>query len=933
MRHFYFLICSTCFLTFSFLYAQELPPIQIYQPDTYGAENQNWSISQSNDKNIYVANNSGLLEFNGAEWTLYESPNGIMRAVKVIGDLIYTGSYREFGYWKKNDFDKLVYHSLSKQLKINFLEDEEFWNIISIDDYILFQSFKGVYIYNKTSNTYSKIVSEEIIYKIFKVDESIYYQKEKKGIYIIENGGSTLVSNHQIIKENLLVNIYKYNETLLIETENNGFYILNDNDLIKWNIAASDMLSNLSVYRSVKLKDGSYVLGTRSNGVVHLTESGEITNLINTELGLSNNTIHYVFEDADSNIWFALDNGINCINIKSPFTIFNDKEGYLGTIYTSAIYDDYLYLGTNQGLFSKPLNSNLKFKFINNTQGPVWNLKLINNTLFCCHDNGTFVIKNNEAELVINERGTWDVKPILNAPNLLLQGNYGGLNVIEKVDNKFRLRNKIKDFYISSRFFEIQNNTIFVSHENRGVYKLLLDSNFIKVNQIVKDTSVNKGLKASLANYNKSIIYSSKDGVYEYNINSNTFVKDTILNQLYNKETYVSGKLIVDKDNTILWNFSKNNLNYITTSKFINKPEINKISYSSVLPKGLTGYENISHIRNNQHLIGTSKGYVVLDLDKISYKSYEIKINGITNNSIENETILVNKSITEVFDFKHNNISFSYNVAAFDKYLDIQYQYKLEGLYAEWSEWSENSKKVFQNLPYGDYTFNVRAKIGNTLSQNIETYSFNIQRPWYLSKPMFITYAFLVLLFSLFMHNVYKQYYKKQRERLLQKTTQELELKELENKQQLMRFNNEKLRQDIDNKNRELGISTMSLIKRNEFLNRIKKELTSVDDAKQLRRVIKIIDQNLNNNDDWHLFEEAFNSADKDFLKKIKTLHPELTSNDLRLCAYLRLNLSSKEIAPLLNISPRSVEVKRYRLRKKMNLAHESSLSDYILEI
>ena len=148
-----------------------------------------------------------------------------------------------------------------------------------------------------------------------------------------------------------------------------------------------------------------------------------------------------------------------------------------------------------------------------------------------------------------------------------------------------------------------------------------------------------------------------------------------------------------------------------------------------------------------------------------------------------------------------------------------------------------------------------------------------------------------------------------------------------------MRFNNEKLRQDIDNKNRELSISTMSLIKKNEFLNSIKKELQNIDDANNIKHVIKIIDRNLNNNDDWHVFEEAFNNADKDFLKKIKQAHPSLTSNDLRLCTYLRLNLSSKEIAPLLNISARSVEVKRYRLRKKMNLPHESSLTDYILEI
>jgi len=68
-------------------------------------------------------------------------------------------------------------------------------------------------------------------------------------------------------------------------------------------------------------------------------------------------------------------------------------------------------------------------------------------------------------------------------------------------------------------------------------------------------------------------------------------------------------------------------------------------------------------------------------------------------------------------------------------------------------------------------------------------------------------------------------------------------------------------------------------------------------------------------------------------MRTIKALHPSITPNDLRLCAYLRLNLSSKEIAPLLNISHKSVEVKRYRLRKKMGLSHDQSLSSYIIEL
>lgn len=79
------------------------------------------------------------------------------------------------------------------------------------------------------------------------------------------------------------------------------------------------------------------------------------------------------------------------------------------------------------------------------------------------------------------------------------------------------------------------------------------------------------------------------------------------------------------------------------------------------------------------------------------------------------------------------------------------------------------------------------------------------------------------------------------------------------------------------------------------------------------------------------LFKEAFNNTDRDFLKKLKEEHPELTPNDLKLCVYLRLNLSSKEIAPMLSISSRSVEVKRYRLRKKMKLKHDKNLTDYIL--
>ena len=162
----------------------------------------------------------------------------------------------------------------------------------------------------------------------------------------------------------------------------------------------------------------------------------------------------------------------------------------------------------------------------------------------------------------------------------------------------------------------------------------------------------------------------------------------------------------------------------------------------------------------------------------------------------------------------------------------------------------------------------------------------------------------------------------------------ELALNESENKRKLMRLKNEKLQQDIDGKNRELAISTMSLIKKNKVLNGIKSELSKLEDnQKGLKKIVNLFKKNLKSSDDWDFFERAFNNADKDFFKKIKVKHPTLTTDDLRLCAYLRLNLSSKEIAPLLGISPKSVEIKRYRLRKKMDLTPEVNLTEYILEV
>ena len=922
-------------LIFCQITAQELPPIETYSPKQYGAENQNWSISQSKEKYIYVANNKGLLEFNGAKWQLYPSPNEtIMRSVNVVDDKIYTGCYMEFGYWQSNDLGVLVYTSLSKNLEIPLIEDEHFWSILNLDNWMLFHSLNRIYVYNTLDKSFKIINSQTRIEKVYKVGGSVYFQKINDGIYKIESGKEILITNHEVVKNNIVVNIFNHQNKLLFQTQEKGFYFIDNNALTKWDITANATLETASVYNSIQLIDKSFVLGTISHGILHLTPNGVIKNHIDQDRGLSNNTVLSLFEDLENNIWLGLDNGINCVNIMSPFGYFKDNKGELGTVYTSAVFNDNLYLGTNQGLFCKKLNTNDEFKFIDGLKGQVWCLVKLDNKLFCGHNLGTFIINNNKAEQIANIQGTWNIKPIPGKENLLLQGNYLGINVLGKTGDKWVYRNKIEGYNISSRYFEFINaNEILISHEYQGVNKVKVDSDYTKVIELTEESSISKGLNSSLIKYNNDILYTYKEGVFIYDMSRKKFQKDSLLSKVFNGDKYVSGKLVTDGNTNRIWSFSDENINYISPGKLSNTPEISSISISNSLPKGMTSYENISHLDGNKYLYGSSAGYITIDFDKYYNKTYDIVINSIEKSDLDSPQEAVNKFENGVFKSKEKNIEFNYSIAEFNKYIDAEYQFQLEGIYEHWSEWTTNSSATFNNLPFGDYTFNVRARAGNNLSNNVATYNFTIERPWLLSNLMIVLYVLLFVLLLLLIHTFYNRFYKKQRDRLLEDSKKEIELKELENEQQLMHYKNDKLKLDIENKNREVAISTMSLIKKNELLSSIKNELKSTDDINNLKSVIKIIDKNINNTDDWKLFEEAFNNADKDFLKKVKTKHPELTSNDLRLCAYLRLNLSSKEIAPLLNISSRSVEVKRYRLRKKMDLPHEFSLTDYILEI
>lgn len=918
-----------------YLIAQDLPPITTYTQSTYQAGIQNWSISQDENHFMFFANNEGLLEYNGSNWMLYPSPNEtIIRSVKCIDDKIYTGSYMEFGFWQRQKNGQLMYSSLSNLIKNKLQDEEQFWGIFSYDNWILFQSLQKIYAYNTKNKQFTIIVPKSNITKAFKTEDGIFYQT-KDGLFEIEKGKSKLFLDNSIVKNNKIINIINVKDDLLFVTQTQGVFKYKNGILNKFITTVDEDLNQSSIYSSDVLKDGSIILGTISNGVFILNNLGELKFKITQKSGLNNNTVLSVFEDIDSNLWLGLDNGINCINLQSPIKNFTDNTGVIGTVYASTIMDNTLYIGTNQGLFYKPINSNESFSFVQGTKGQVWSLFIHKNTLFCGHDSGTFIINNNIATLIYNQFGTWKFEAIPSQENILLQGNYSGISVLEYKNNKWNFKNRIKGFDYSSKYFETINNTMFVSHEYKGVFRFKIDNNFTTATNLYAYKEPKKGKNASLVKYNDQIYYASKAGVYKLNLKNQEFKKDSLLSSVFDKSEYVTGKMVVDQSSNF-WFFAKNYIHYFSTNKLSQELKKNSLPIPSYLTKSMLGYENINQISNDTYIIGTINGYYVLKNKDLSFTNYKVSLTSVSKSILNGKDSFPVIDEDGDFNYNENNLVFNFTVPEYDKYINAEYQYKLDGVQNKWTEWSSKSQATFKNLPAGEYVFNVRAKVANSVTKNIATYSFTVNKAWYFNNFSIFIYIVLFIMAAYYIHKLYYNYHEKKHEKIISENNLLLELKELESSQEIMKIKNEQLSNVVDEKNKELAVSTMNLIKKTELLNIIKDDLkksTETDSNRSIKSIISTINRSVKEENTWNVFKEAFDNADKDFIKNIKELHPTLTPNDLRLCAYLRLNLTSKEIAPLINISVRSVEIKRYRLRKKMELQHEQGLVEYILSI
>ena len=931
-----------------------VPYIQNYTKDIYLSGNQNWSIAKGKNGVMYFGNAQGLLVFDGKYWKQYEMPNRqIVRAVATdASGKIYTGSYGDFGYWSiKNK--RLSYTSLKTLVPGKKELTSEIWKIYHDGDRILFQSFSDIYIYKDNKITVVKAPGSYLF--LHQIGKRFIVEVLGKGLFELKGQKLSALKYEGDLQPSDVLSILPYkNGKLLIGTRKNALYLYDGKTYEPFNTQASAFLKTYQLNNGTRILNKYYAYGTILNGIVIINEDGQIIQQINKSSGLQNNTVLSLHIDQEQNLWAGLDNGIDRIELNSPLYFFFDKAGQFGTVYSSLISNGNIYLGTNQGLFyskwAPGAGNSFNFQLIPQSQGQVWELMEIDGQLFCGHNEGTFRVADGKMQKVSDAAGGWTLKKLKSNPEYLIQGTYNGLVLFKKDQtDAWRYFSRIENFGEPSRYVEQDGKgDIWVSHAYKGLYRLTLSADLKKVvasNYYDERNGLPSGYNIHVFPFENKLVFSSDNGFYLYDEVSNRFNKYQALNSKLG--SFATSNRIISAGKHKYW-FINHGKTGLADFSIPGRAEIETNRFSILDGRMVQYYENISKIGDAIYLISVDDGFVVYNEGPVAARNLQKQLPSVLVRVVydltDTDRIISdhgNAGDAIQIPYHRNNIRITYALPYY-RQADVKYQFKLEGYSRQWSGWSSASQKDFTNLGWGKYRFLIKARTNGQVQSKVTAFEFEVLPPFYATKLAFVFYVLILAGLLYLFKKLYERKLRKDKERItakLQLEKEEILKREAEiNEKQIARLERENLQAELAGKNRELANSAMSLVYKNELLQKLSQEIAKLKDGSgkiipedQQRKVQHIITEGMNDERDWVLFENSFNDAHESFFKKLKAKHPDLVPNDLKLCAFLHMNMSSKEMASLLNISLRGVEIRRYRLRKKLNIPHDMNLTEFLM--
>ena len=942
----------------------QLPVLRNFTPADYGSGTQNWSMSQTDDGRMFFANNTGLLCFDGYRWTQMQISNHTsVRAVLYDRGqgVIYAGATNEFGYYSHDSAtNRLRYHSLSAALPDGERNFGEIWAIHRLGNSIIFQGKGNIFIHRKGGKTVNLRQTQRIESSAVVGGRLVFASKE--GLFEVFGGRTSPLPGTAALRGHTVRAILADGSRMLLATASGGVFAYDGAEATPYIMDITPMLRDGQIFSAAINRD--YIaFGTVSHGLILKNRHTGAVTYANIYTGMQNNTVLSVAFDRQNNVWAGLDNGISYIVADAPYRDLLGSRNSVGTGYASAVHGGRLYIGTNQGLFSLPMPLRSephphRPQPVQGIAGQVWNLRVAGGRLLCAADGGAYVVEGNGCSRIDGSDGTWNFCPLSRHPGYILVADYKGFCILHDDGGRLRVHSRLNGIsgIQSGAVMEGEDGMVWISHWQKGVYRVRLDEGLTDAT-VVERYGKGHGLVMDednvLCRTAGGVRVSSVDGFYRYDTARKMLVYDKPTSTIFSNygtplklHSMPDGRIMALKHNFVATAVSGRDGRYTVDS----------ISLRGIAGRLQLGLGDVGQLDDGHAIVNHDNGfYIVGDKPKAATADNRLIIRRIMSTSAADSIIYSagpaagNAAVT--LSHSLNSIKIEFALPEYTGIGTVEYRCMLEGYDAGWSLPMTAPYKEYTRLPKGTYTFRVKAL--NRVSGRTQEVSAQIEvlPAWYETWPAYIIYIMLAALACRCVLKAIKRRtdrelvrIKAEKEREMRENRIKLQMEREKREHQLAEMRNEQLDTELKHKQSQLTDSTMNLMRKNDMLKQMDEDMAELSESvrrgdvkarltRQIQEIRRSIQANMSDDDNWEKFEENFNMVYDDFMKTLTARFPNLKPNDRKLCAYLRMGLSSKEMASLLNTPVRSIETARYRLRKKLELDGGENLTDFIRSV
>lgn len=932
--------------------ASFMPPVSNFGAWDYHAGYQNWACTQGPGGEMLFGNNDGMLEYDGYRWELTRVPGGFnIRSIKVIGDRVYVGTYEDFGYFSRDGRHQWVYTSLRAEVPDFVMDNSEIWSIVEQGDKVLFQSFGCWFIYDGARVHAHAATTEQPLF-FFDVRGEAYAQIINGDFKEIDSDGTmnTVVERSAMGNDHVVAVIEgEKTGSLILCTENHGLWTLENGEVAAMTTDVDDALRRQQLNRAIRLRDGTLALGTVQGGVYALTLQGKLLYHFHRDNSLQNNTVLGLSQDDEGNVWVALDIGVAQVKWNSPVEILRPDvcQPAIGMVYGVTLNDGLYYVATNQGLYAY-MPERGTFELQHGTEGQCWFVRELGGELWAGTNQRLLRKSGTQWKPVLGDAST-SLLPLRGAKTDGSGSNEGGIFVSTYATPVILGSSEGAEPRplrgVSAPLMKAEqagDGTIWASHKYDGALQLQLPNGYgeTKVRRVRSLSEQGRRGAISVFKLDDTLVLADADSAYTYIPTTGAIEPYEPLNALLPAVRGVKGALPLGHERYLLG--CDGGYVVVDATQPRELRMLGRISKGMFDNPGFGLTPTAELEREELALLNLNNGIARYRVDDKSLKERRTVRHALTMHSLtSSSTDGVNHVYaldTEAQIPSSEAIMASVSLPHFD-HLPMMFHYTLSDEGSDRVIESELPMVNYGSLSPGRHVLKVEAysDMGELLGQT--GCSFRVLSPWYRSKWAVGGYLLLFAALILGLSHWQKVRTTARRRHAYELQRQHDALVISEQERQIALQQQQLLQGELQTKGKEIATASLGMLAKSEALaslrERVQQYLTKGQCGRRsMEALLGDIDSNAETEEFWKLYQDNFDLIHEHFFRTLRERYPALTATDLRFCALLRLNFSTKEIARMTSLTVRGVETARLRLRRKItDLPTGSSLVEFLISI